>query len=47
MEFPGERNKHWRSMLLALIPYHLVSSAEENCHGRGRPFKPRRPRHFS
>jgi N-glycosylase/DNA lyase len=47
MECLSERSKHWRSMLPALISYHLVSSGEENCHGRGREFESRRPRHIS
>jgi hypothetical protein len=36
------RSKHWRSMLLAIIPYHLMFFAEENRHDRGREFKCRR-----
>jgi hypothetical protein len=42
MECLGERSKHWRSLLLALISYRLVSSGEENCHGRGRELECRR-----
>jgi hypothetical protein len=42
MKWRGGRSKHWRSMLLAIIPYHLVFFAEENCHGRDREFECRR-----